>query len=130
MANAMDEGKCPKYLLHPDYQRQLVYKGLMAKTSGGLTSDKLTENRHGKIVSMARHSKGLQHAAKHPDMIFGRAAAKPAAKPAAKRAAAKKPAAKKPAAKRATKRAAPEESQSGAGYYGGGYYGGAYDYGW
>ena len=36
----------------------VVYRGSKVKTSGGLTKDKLTKNKHGRVVSKAQSAKG------------------------------------------------------------------------
>merc|ERR1712098_705919 len=37
-----------------------VWSGTVAKSKGGLTKDKLTKNKHGKVVSKKRHAQGLK----------------------------------------------------------------------
>merc|ERR1711900_146719 len=37
-----------------------VWSGTVAKSKGGLTKDKLTKNKSGKVVSKKRHAQGLK----------------------------------------------------------------------
>lgn len=43
-----------------------VWNGTAAKTSGGLTKDKLMKNKHGKVVSKKKHAAGVKAAKNLP----------------------------------------------------------------
>lgn len=74
LANALNSKKCAKYLVHPDYQKQLVWEGKLDKTTSGLTQKDLAVNpKTNKITTQRRidAAKDMSKAAKQRFIATG-----------------------------------------------------------